>query len=112
AALEQEGPALVIDDDPGDAHGVRAFCAHVPRPSRLTRLSTVATTLAHSSSYLKEYAWRLYRAFSAASTRPVIVRSSGRSPTSCARPSTVGDSRKGRSCPPRLSWSSTTGSPG
>lgn len=56
AALDQEGSALVIDDDPGDAHGVRAFCAHVPWPSRLTRLSTVATRLAHSSRYLKEYA--------------------------------------------------------
>lgn len=55
-ALDQEGSTLVIDYDPGDAHGVRAFCAHVPRPSRLTRLSTVATTLAHSSRYLKEYA--------------------------------------------------------
>lgn len=42
AALDQEGPALVVDDDPGHAHGVRALCAHVPRPSLMTRLSTVA----------------------------------------------------------------------
>jgi hypothetical protein len=46
---------VVVDDDSGDAHGVRTVSAHVPRPSRLARLSTVATTLAHSSRYLKEY---------------------------------------------------------
>lgn len=29
--LDQQGAALIVDDDPGDAHGVRALCAHVPR---------------------------------------------------------------------------------
>jgi hypothetical protein len=56
AAFDQEGTALVVDDDSGDAHGVRTVSAHVPLPSRMARLSTVATTLAHTSRYLKEYA--------------------------------------------------------
>lgn len=55
ATLDQQGSALVVDNDSGNAHGVRAVSGHVPRPSRMARLSTVATTLAHSSRYLKEY---------------------------------------------------------
>ena len=53
-ALDQQGPAVVVDDDPGDAHRVRALCSHVPRPLRLARLSSVATKLSLSSRHLKE----------------------------------------------------------
>jgi hypothetical protein len=37
--LDQQRTAPVVDDDPGDTHGVRAISVHVPRSPRIARLS-------------------------------------------------------------------------